>query len=297
MRDLFMHRNSIGSRMFIPLVAVLAVASARPPADSPFPDKNLEMAVRALIFEKRDPSKELTDEDLRKVFVLEAKGKGIKNLAGLEKCTNLQLINMAKNEVSDLAPIKGLTNLQSLDVSHNAISDIAALEGLTGLQYLEISDNQIKSVEPLRKLTKLSALYSAGNKISDITPLADLTRLSSLDLAKNEVTDIAAVAKLGGLMTLKLSDNKIEDISPIPKKNQLKMLFIERNKISDLSSLVASAKEDAAGEKRFAPFLRLYMAGNPLSDAAKSQQVDALKQAGVRIENVEAKPATTSQAK
>jgi Leucine-rich repeat (LRR) protein len=118
--------------------------------------------------------------------------------------------------------------------------------------------------------------------------------LASLDLAKNEVKDITAVSKLAGLMTLKLSDNKIEDISAIQKKNQLKMLFLERNKVTDLSSLVTAAQEDAAGEKRFAPFLRLYLADNPLSDTAKSQQLSALKAAGVRLESAEGKPPASS---
>lgn len=277
-----MNLRAFPTFLIAPLACLLVTGSAA--ADGPFPDKNLETAVRALIFDKKDPSKELTDEDLRKVFVLEAKGKGIKDLTGLEKCTNLQLINVAKNEVADLAPIKGLTNLQSLDVSGNKINDLKSLEALVGLQYLEISNNQIANVEPLGKLTKLSALYAASNKIDDIAPLGELKRLSSLDLAKNDVGDIAAVSKLGGLMLLKLSDNKIVDVSPIPKKNQLKMLFLERNKITDLSSLVTAAKEDSEGEKRFAPFLRLYLAGNPLSEAAKSQQLEALKAAGVRLE-------------
>jgi hypothetical protein len=281
----------ISAKLTFAVLATFVVASNPAWSEQPFPDKNLEMAVRSYIFDKKDPSKELTDEDLRKVFVLEAKGKGIKELTGLEKCTNLLQINLAKNEVADLQPIKALTNVQSLDLSHNKIVDIAPLEALTGLQFLELSHNQIASAAPLSKLTKLSALYIAGNKIADIAAVSELTRLSSLDLAKNEVSDISPVSKLAGLMTLKLSDNKIEDISPIPKRNQLKMLFLERNKITDLSPLVAAAKDDAAGEKRFAPFLRLFLEGNPLSDDAKSQQLDALKQAGVRLESSERKPA------
>ena len=283
-------RTFVAETLVIITLTSTAVFAAVPaaPADI-FPDKNLETAVRALIFDKKDPSKELTDDDLKKVFVLEAKGKGIRDLKGLEKCTNLHLINFAKNEVSDLTPLKDLKLLQSLDLSHNKITDAEPLAGLVGLQFLELSDNQITKVEPLGKLTKLSALYMANNKVADITPLGELTRLSSLDLAKNEVSNIVPVAKLGGLSTLKLSDNKIEDISPIPKKNQLKMLFLERNKVADLSPLVTAATEDAAGEKRFAPFLRLYVDGNPLSDAAKNQQLTALKAAGVRLESAEPK--------
>jgi Leucine-rich repeat (LRR) protein len=83
---------------------------------------------------------------------------------------------------------------------------------------------------------------------------------------------------------LKLSDNGIEDISVLANCNQLSMLFLERNKLTDLAPLVTSAKADAEGEKRFAPYLRLYLAENPLSDAAKNEQLAALKGFGVRLE-------------
>ena len=45
------------------------------------------------------------------------------------------------------------------------------------------------------------------------------------------------------------------------------------------------AKADAAKEKRFAPYLRLYVAGNPLSDDAKTKQLAELKKIGVRLED------------
>ena len=63
--------------------AVLALAqSARAVV---FPDKNLEAALRALVFEKKNNAEELTDDDLRKISTLEAKGRKIQNLSGLGK--------------------------------------------------------------------------------------------------------------------------------------------------------------------------------------------------------------------
>jgi hypothetical protein len=41
--------------------------------------------------------------------------------------------------------------------------------------------------------------------------------------------------------------------------------------------LVEMAKKDAAGEKRFAPFCKIYLQENPLSDAAKGAQAEELK--------------------
>ncbi len=54
-------------------------------------------------------------------------------------------------------------------------------------------------------------------------------------------------------------------------------------KVTDLTPLVKSCEADAAGPKRFAPYLRLYLGGNPLSDAAKKDQIAALKKIGVRV--------------
>jgi hypothetical protein len=48
------------------------------------------------------------------------------------------------------------------------------------------------------------------------------------------------------------------------------------------------AKKDAAGPKNFAPYWNLYLAGNPLSDEAKTKQIEELKKLGVRV-NLELK--------
>ena len=47
--------------------------------------------------------------------------------------------------------------------------------------------------------------------------------------------------------------------------------------------LATTAEKDASGPKRFAPFLRLYLAGNPLSAAARSTELPALQKAGVHL--------------
>ena len=60
--------------------------------------------------------------------------------------------------------------------------------------------------------------------------------------------------------------------------------MIERNKIKDLKPLIDAAKADSAGPKRFAPYLHVYFAGNPIPDDAKKTQVAALKAAEVRVE-------------
>ena len=269
------------------LIAVVACCWCLPASPAwavQFPDKNLEAALRYYILDKREGTAELTDDDLKKIFIFEAKGKGIKDLTGLEKCPNIALINLAKNEVENISAIKDLKNLQSLDLSNNKISDITPLAGLVGLQFVELSNNQVKDIAALKELKKLSALYIAGNQIADLAPLAEITKLSSLDLAGNKVVDLKPIENVSSLSLLKLTGNEIVDLSPLGKQTQLRMLFIDKNKITDLAPLVALCKADAEGKKNFAPYLRLFMKDNPLNDAAKGAQTDALKAIGVRLE-------------
>jgi internalin A len=272
-------RSAWAAFLILPLITAWANAAH---AASPFPDKNLEAAIRGVL--KHEPNVELTDEKLQNVYILEAPGKDIKDLTGLEKCKNLALIKLSKNKISELKPLKDLTNLQSLDLADNAIKDIGPLAALKGLQYIELSNNQIEKLEPLSGLTSLTALYMGGNAIKDIAPLAPLVKLWSLSVPRNQIKDIKPLEKVNKLSTIDLNDNQVEDVSPLTKQTEVKLLLIERNQIKDLKALVDAAKADSAGPKRFAPYLHVYLSGNPLSDVAKSSQIAALKAAEVRIE-------------
>src|SRR5262245_22492630 len=119
-------------KLLLLLVAVFLTQVTTTRAATPIPDKNLETAVRAVL---QEPKADLTDEKLNNVYVLEAAGKEIKDLTGLEKCKNLSLLKIPKNQVADLKPLQGLTNLQSLDLADNKVEDITPLAGLTKLQY------------------------------------------------------------------------------------------------------------------------------------------------------------------
>jgi internalin A len=279
-----MRRPTFPVATIAPAIVLLAIPawSAAARAASPFPDKNLEAAIRDVL--KHEPKVELTDEKLQNVYFLDATGKDIKDLTGLEKCKNLQELTLARNKISDIKALKELTNLISLDLSENAIKDIGPLSNLKALQRIVLSDNQVEKLEPLSGLTSLTSLYLGKNAIKDLAPLAPLTRLWTLSIPNNQVKDIKVLEKLTKISDLDLGDNQVEDVAPLTKLTELKLLMIWRNKIKDLTPMVAAAKADAAGPKLFAPYLRLYIDGNPLSDDAKKTQLAALKEAGVRIE-------------
>jgi internalin A len=276
------HQTTIAISPFLTLL-LLAAPSRSALAGPPFPDKNLEAAIRAVL--KHEPKVELTDEKLLDIYFLEAPGKEIKDLTGLEKCKNLALIKLTKNKISDLKPLKDLANLQSLDLAQNEIKDIGPLAGCKALQRIEISGNKIEKIDALKDLTAMNSLYMDNNEIKEIGPLAGLNKLWTLSMPKNKIKDISVLSKITKLSTINLSDNEIEDPAPLGKQTELQYLMIERNKIKDLKPLVDAAKADAAGPKRFAPYLHLYFAGNPIPDESKKTQVAALKAAEVRVED------------
>src|SRR5207302_11403037 len=114
-------------------------------------------------------------------------------------------------------------------------------------------------------------------------PAGRRPRLWSLHLGKNQLKEVSALAAVTKVSVLEISDNQVADVSALSKMAELSLLMMSRNKVTDLAPLVKACEADAAGPKRFAPYLRLYLGGNPLSDAAKKDQLAALKKIGVRV--------------
>ena len=253
-------------------------------APSPlFPDKALEAAVRAVVFEKRFNQEPLTKEDVAKIPHVIGRGKGIKSLEGLQHCVSLMKIDLENNEITDLAPIKGLTKLISLSVAGNQVTDISALEPLVKLQLLDLSRNRIKNLEAVAKMLNLRDLWVAQNLIADLKPVANLPKIWYLDIAKNQVSDLSVVGKLKWLTTLDVSQNQVTDLKPLASLEDLDLLLFSKNQIRDLSPLVAMCVADAQGERRFAPYLEVYLGENPLEESRKSQWLEQLRSAGVDV--------------
>ncbi|MDB6120607.1 MAG: inlA, partial [Verrucomicrobiaceae bacterium] len=106
-----------------PAPAVAKPAPPPPPKPvSIFKDKNLEAAVRKQVFTKRDNAEPIVAADVETVAVVEGRGMGIKDLSGLEKCTQLASLTLPKNQITDISALKGLERLQFVDLSDNQVS-------------------------------------------------------------------------------------------------------------------------------------------------------------------------------
>ena len=66
-----------------------------------FPDPNLEQAVRDKIYK---PTGYICASDLIGLTHLDADSQNISNLGGLEHCTDLEVLSLELNQITDISP-------------------------------------------------------------------------------------------------------------------------------------------------------------------------------------------------
>jgi Leucine-rich repeat (LRR) protein len=248
-----------------------------------FPDKALEAAVRREVFEKRYNAEPLTLDDVKSISQVVAKGKGIKSLEGLQNCKALMKLDLEKNEIVDLGPIRDLKLLQSVDLASNQIQSLEPLTGLIAIQYLHIANNSIEDLGPLRGMVKMQSLYASGNKIKKLEPIFALKKLWTLDVAASPIEDLNGIAELRGLQTVNLKGCNVKTIEFAKSMREVRLLILQENPEVDLTALIEACQADAKENRRFAPFLRLYVDDSLVQNASKAAWFEELKAIGVRI--------------
>ena len=103
----------------VALVLAGLVSAAAYAVEVNFPDLNLQAAVRAAIDKPEGP---ILDSDLVGLDRLEPTGSNISDLSGIEYCTDLTILNLQENQLTDLSPLAGLTKLYGLGLNDNAYS-------------------------------------------------------------------------------------------------------------------------------------------------------------------------------
>ncbi len=196
---------------------------------APFRDPALRAVVEeALGIESGAP---IADADLASLDSLNAWNKGIHDLAGLERATNLSWVNLQVNAISDLSPLSGLPRLGSLFLDRNIVSDLSPLAASTGLEVLKLQDNDLSDIAPLAELRSLQDLRLSGNAIKDLSPLTRLGGLTALNLERNALTELSPLSDLTRLVDLRLTGNPVSDLSPLSNL-RLETLTVGHNDVT-----------------------------------------------------------------
>jgi len=96
--------------MFICIIMMFAVGCKKE-ASVNIQDVNLENVIRKMIDK---PVGKIYESDVKDITVLDATGKNIKELLGIENLVNLKSLNLEKNSISNIEPLRQLSNRRTL---------------------------------------------------------------------------------------------------------------------------------------------------------------------------------------
>ena len=212
------------------------ITALLPPAVVSIPDANLAAVVRETL--DLTPGDAISQLDMLRLGWLEATGRQITDLTGLEYAVNLEGLLLGDNQISDITPLAESTILDRLELYNNNISDWSSLAGITNLSGLNLGGTSVSDLSPLAGITNLSGLNLEGTSVSDLSPLVELIYLQDLNLFGTSVSDLSPLAGLTYLRDLELGRTPVSDLSPLAGLTNLKGLFLWVNSVSDLSPLV-----------------------------------------------------------
>ncbi|MDR6121034.1 LmbE family N-acetylglucosaminyl deacetylase [Bacillus sp. SLBN-46] len=177
-----------------PSVRSLGFSSGQ--AEGPITDANLAAVIKEQLGIR---DREITEADIASLTRLDAQGRGISSLEGLQYAVNLQFLALDHNRITDLTPLQGLTKVTDL--------------------YLK--DNQLENVRPLAGLTNMESLHLDTNRLTDLSPLSSLTKMQVLSFNFNKVASLAPLAGMTNLITISMDSNAFKDLSPLKNKPDL----------------------------------------------------------------------------
>ena len=161
-----------------------------------------------------------------------------------EDLTLIQFLSLAQNKIRIVdQDLSCLSNLRVLNLSYNEISEVVRLGSLPALQELLLHKNELEQADAIGEMD-LPALQKLSLAYNNLKTLANVDRLKSLtvlELQHNALEAIIGVENLEKLQELKLEFNKLTDLPFLDKLKSLQSITTEGNSLTETIS--AKAKE------------------------------------------------------
>ncbi len=148
----------------------------------------------------------LSEEGLACISSLTLEDFELTSTDGLQYCTNITELVLARCGIQDISFLQALKHLQTLDLSGNDIWDIRILSQYKFISRLNLNNNQILDIAPLAGLTS-NELSLNDNRIHDMSPIA-LNPSSSLHISWNQITEVPPLHNMS-LNKIAISNNPL----------------------------------------------------------------------------------------
>jgi len=207
--------------MFKSILAVivgLGVASARA-QEVVIPDPGLNAAIREAL---QIPAGPLTTQDLLGLTQLNAGGRNIRSVVGLEAARNLRILDLDGNSLTNFPIADALPNLTILDLFHNDLTSFVLSNPPPNLAILDLAFNSLSQCSLPGGLTNLGTLFLEHNALADFELPAGLAQLTQLDLSANQLNVVTLPVEVSKLTALFVDDNPLASlVLPEPLTNRL----------------------------------------------------------------------------
>ena len=154
------------------LTALVQLTAPPVQAEVSIPDNNLAAAIRETL--GLPTNAVITADAMLDLTRLEAPGKGIADLTGLEHAVNLTALDLEGTNVSDVSALASLTNLRMLYLGRTGVSDVSALANLTNLVVLFLTNTDVSDVSALAGLINLAKLDLWGCPLNSAAHHTDI---------------------------------------------------------------------------------------------------------------------------
>ena len=151
----------------------------------------------------------------------QSKIQGIKSLEPLSALTQLKILKLYRDGISDISALSTLVNLEELNLDFNySISDINAVKDMSKLKKLSVQYSEVSDISVIKNLKELKLVNFQNNQITGLPDMSDLTMLEDLNLSGNRLSDedVRKISKVTSLTRLDISGNdSITDIRPLAR--------------------------------------------------------------------------------
>lgn len=173
---------------------------------------------------------------------------GDEDLALLAQCTNLRVLVLDYQQVSDLSPLAELP-LEYLSLTGNLVSDLRPLSELNGLQMLDLGENPVRSVEALSGLTELQQLTLEATGIRSVDSLQG-SNIRFLNVRSTEVADLSPLESCPNLARLivgEMPDGAAQTLSGLTGLEELRLYATQEVDLSHFAGLQKLRNLDVYG--------------------------------------------------
>ena len=173
-----------------------------------------------------------------------------RDLELLAQCTNLRVLVLDYQQISDLSPLAQLP-IEYLSLTGNEVSDLGPLTGLTELQVLDLGQNPVRATEVLAELPALREVTLEATGITSVEVFRG-SDLQSLNVRTTWVTDYTPLEEcpnLTRLITGSMPEGAAKTLAGLTGLEELRLYSTPQLDLSLFRSLQRLQKVDFFGSK------------------------------------------------